>query len=87
MEHEDIRTARDEGKTIIDLVEEQGRTQEEFQQYMQDRAIERMQERGLSEEEIAERLEMMAQRRAEGCTGTPKGPSEFSMGKGKGLHR
>ena len=84
---EDIRSARDEGKTILDLVEEQGKTQEEFQQYMQDKAVERMKERGLSEEEIAQRLEMMAQRRAKGCTGEPKGPSEFSMGRRMGIHR
>lgn len=87
MEIEDLQTARNEGRTVLDLVEEQGKTQEEFQQYMQDKAVERMQERGFSEEEIAERLEMMTQRRAEGCTGTPKGPSEFSMGKGRRLNQ
>ncbi|MFH1648350.1 MAG: hypothetical protein ABIA11_01295 [Patescibacteria group bacterium] len=87
METEDLQTARNEGRTVLDLVEEQGKTQEEFQQYMQDKAVERMQERGFSEEEITERLGMMAQRRAEGCTGTPKGPSGFSMGKGRRLNQ
>lgn len=56
----DIRAAREEGKTVIDLVEEQGKTQEELQQYMQDKAVERMRQRGLSEDEITQRLETMA---------------------------
>jgi len=84
---DELRASRDGGKTTLNLIEEQGKTREEFQQYMQDKAIERMTERGFSDEEISERLEMMAKRRSGECNGTPKGPSEFSMGKGRRLNQ
>ena len=84
---DELRTSRDEGKTTFNLIEEQGKTKEEFQEYMQNKAIERMTERGFSDEEISERLEMMAERRSGECNGTPKGPSEFSIGKGKRLNQ
>lgn len=71
MSVEEILQAREEGKTILELAEEKGISQEEFQNKMREQAITRMQERGLSQEEIDERLQQMEQRR-ESCDGTPR---------------
>ena len=71
---DEITAERNEGKTMIQIAEENGASQEKLQNARTEAAKQRWAERGFSEEEINSRLETMAQRRAEGCTGEPKGP-------------
>jgi len=71
---EELTTQKDAGKTMMEIVEEYGMTMEDLQNARTEAAKQRWAESGLSEEEINSRLETMAQRRAGGCTGEPKGP-------------
>ena len=81
MDREEMRAAHEDGKTIQDLLDEQGKTAEELHEYMKVRATERMQERGLTEEEIASRLAEMDERFANWDGEHPLG---FMGGYGKG---
>jgi hypothetical protein len=67
---EELRSAREEGKTMQDIMGEAGISAEEFHSRMEENMRNRMQERGLSEEEINERLETRKEHR-ENCDGIP----------------
>lgn len=67
MSVEDLRAQLGE-KTMMEIAEEKGYSVEEFQQIMSDMSLQRWQERGLSDEIIAERQAAQAERRAN-CTG------------------
>jgi len=61
-----------QNRTFLELAEEQGITLEQWREIMQEKARERWQEMGLSEEEIAERERWQEERHAEcgeDCTG------------------
>lgn len=81
---DEIQDARDGGKTMMQFAEEQGVSEEELKDFRRSSAIERWREKGLTEEEIAERLEVLKERQ-ENCDGTPKMGSPFSeSGRGSG---
>ena len=73
---EELQTAR-ETMDFKEIVAAQGVDISEMHEQMQVRAAERWAERGLSEEEIAERLQMMGERHEEG------GPHMGGMGFGQ----
>ena len=77
---EELQTAR-ETMDFEEIAAAQGVDIDAMHEQMQARAVERWAERGLSEEEIAERLQMMEERHAEGS-----GPHMMGKGFGKGMH-
>lgn len=62
MSIEEILEARQNGTTMLDLMEEKGITQEDMHNAMVENAKQRMADRGLSQEEIDERLQQMEER-------------------------
>lgn len=84
MEPEELKTQLQE-KHFGEIVEQQGKTIEEWQAQHQEQVQNRWSEMGLSDEEIQSRLQLMEQRHQEGCDGEPKGPlSGESRGFGQG---
>lgn len=61
METDELAAALDD-QTFGDILKEQDMTKEAFETALQERAIERMRERGLTEEEIADRLSQHEER-------------------------
>ena len=62
---DELKARLEEGKSFLEIAEEQGITQEQLHEQMKEKNQERWQERGLSGEEINERLNQMDERFAQ----------------------
>lgn len=69
-------------KTMTEIVEEKGMTIEEVQMQTRAAAMERWQEKGLSDEEIQERVEFQEEKQAE-CDGTGANQGEGGFRGGR----
>jgi hypothetical protein len=70
-----------ENKTVKEFLEQNGITQEQIHEKMQERMTKRLQEKGLSETEINEYVSQMKERQTN-CNG-----EGFKMGLKKGMHK
>ncbi|MFC1622132.1 hypothetical protein ACFL13_01980 [Patescibacteria group bacterium] len=82
MSVEDLQAAL-KNQTPLEIAEGQGKTKEDMFEFMKGKMVERMQDRGLSEEEIAERLARMEERHAQ-CL---EDPESCRMGMRGGIHK
>ncbi len=84
MTTEQLRTQL-ETKTMLQVAEDNGLTESQWQTQLQTAAQQRWQDRGLSQTEIDSRLQTMKDRQAN-CDGDGSG-AQLGAGNGSGMHR
>ncbi len=84
MTTEQLRTQL-ETKTMLQVAEDNGLTESQWQTQLQTAAQERWQDRGLTQAEIDSRLQTMKERQAN-CDGDGSG-AQLGAGNGNGMHR
>lgn len=83
MSVEELQNRMTNGETLMDIA---GDNFDGLKEFMLSRAQERWAERGLSQEEIDERMQWM-QERHENCDGSHAGEGSPWKGQGRGMHR